>query len=164
MLATELTAGLDYAHRPKPQDPGCRLQKVRFIGPARAGKAKVSHRDGELDGLEEWVPTRTLLCRWAERSPFLRDESRWTALQQAAARDHDPVVEEAISTVFEATGCSNRVSSPPPRLLNTAVDSGVFHSCWWRPPEPAGEQDHGALRGYRVGRRLTERPPVREFR
>jgi hypothetical protein len=87
MLATELTAGLDYAHRPKPQDPGCRLQKVRFIGPARAGKAKVSHRDGEFDGLEEWVPTRTLLCRWAERSPFLRDESRWAALQQAAARD-----------------------------------------------------------------------------
>jgi hypothetical protein len=44
------------------------------------------------------------MCSWAERQAFLRDESRWTALQEAAARDHDPVVEEAISTVFEATG------------------------------------------------------------
>jgi hypothetical protein len=107
MLATELAAGLDYAHRLKPHDPGCGLQKVMFIGPAKAGKAKVRHRDGELDGLEEWVPTRTLMCPWAERSPFLHDESRWAALQQAAARDHDPVVEEAISIVFEATGDEN---------------------------------------------------------
>ena len=104
MLAPELAAGLDYACRLKSQDAGCGMQRVTFIGPARAGKAKVRHRDGELNGLEEWVPTRSLLCLWAERSLFLRDESRWAALQQAAARDHDPVVEEAISTVFEATG------------------------------------------------------------
>ena len=62
------------------------------------------HRDGDLDGLEKWVPTRSLLCLWAGRAAFLSDESRWAALQHAAALDHDPVVEEAISTVFEATG------------------------------------------------------------
>jgi hypothetical protein len=34
----------------------------------------------------------------------LHNESRWEALLEAAARDFDPVVEHAISTVFEATG------------------------------------------------------------
>ena len=104
MLATELAVGRDYARRLKPQDSRCGLQRVTFMGPARAGKAKVRHRDGELDGLDEWIPTRMLRCRWAERSAFLRDESRWLALQQAAARDYDQAVEQAISVVFEATG------------------------------------------------------------
>ena len=103
MLASELAVGVDYAHRANPQDTGCGLQKVTFIGPARAGKAKVRHRDGDLDGLQEWLRTRSLMCVWADRRALLRDESRQEALQQAA-RDHDPVVEEAISTVFEATG------------------------------------------------------------
>lgn len=41
--------------------------------------------------------------------------------QQAAALDHDPVVEEAISTVFEATG-----------------DEGGFTRVWVVSPERAG--------------------------
>ena len=49
------------------------------------------------------MPIRTLMCPWGQRQAFLRDESRWDALQQAAARDYAPVVEDAISTVFEAT-------------------------------------------------------------
>lgn len=104
MLASDLVVSRDYAQRVKPQDAGCPLHRVAFIGPAKAGKAKVRHADGEFGGLEEWVPTRTLLCLWGERQAFLRDESRWNALQQAAARDYDAIVEEAISTVFEATG------------------------------------------------------------
>jgi hypothetical protein len=104
MLATDLVEGRDYAQRAKHNDADCPLHKVTFIAPAKAGKAKIRHADGELDGLEEWVPTRTLMSLWVERQAFLRDESRWNALQQAASRDYDPVVEEAISTVFEATG------------------------------------------------------------
>jgi hypothetical protein len=104
MLASELAVGVGYAYRPKPPDGECGLQQVTFIGPARVGKAKVRHRDGDLDGLEEWVRTRSLMCMWADRRAFLRDESRHASLQQAATGDHDPVVEEAISTVFEATG------------------------------------------------------------
>jgi hypothetical protein len=50
------------------------------------------------------VATRTVMCPWDQRQAFLRDESRWKTLQEAAARDYDPVVEEAIGTVFEATG------------------------------------------------------------
>ena len=34
---------------------------------------------------EEWVPTRMLMCPWGERRAFLRDESRWDALREAAA-------------------------------------------------------------------------------
>ena len=104
MLAADLVKGRDYAQRAKPTDASCPLHKVTFIGPAKAGKAKVRHADGDLDGLEEWVPTRTMMAPWGQRQAFLRDESRWNALQQAATRDYDPVVEEAISTVFEATG------------------------------------------------------------
>jgi hypothetical protein len=104
MLATDLGVGRKYVQRAKPQDAECPLRKIIFIGPAKAGKAKIRHADGDLDGLEEWVPTRTLMCPWGQRQAFLRDESRWDALQQAAARDYDPVVEDAISTVFEATG------------------------------------------------------------
>lgn len=104
MLAADLVVGRAYAERAKPNDAECALRKMIFVGPAKAGKAKIRHADGDLDGLEEWVPTRTLRCPWGERQAFLRDESRWNALQEAAARDYDPVVEEAISTVFEATG------------------------------------------------------------
>jgi hypothetical protein len=138
MLATELASGLDYAHRLNPQDPECGFQKVTFIGSARAGKAKVRHQGGELDGLEEWVRTRTLMCRWGERSPFLRDESRWTVLRQAAARDHDPVVEEAISAVLDATGEENgfiRVWTVSPERARRL----------WRRAGLSGQPDHHSL-------------------
>jgi hypothetical protein len=104
MLAKDLAAGRCYAQRAQPHDATCPLHKVTFIGPAKAGKARIRHAHGELDGLDEWVPTRTLVCPWGERQAFLRDESRWNAVHHAADRDLDPVVAEAISTVFEATG------------------------------------------------------------
>lgn len=97
MLAADLAKGHDYAQRAKPVDAACPLLKVTFIGPARAGKAKIRHADGDLGGLEEWVPTRTLMAPWGQRQAFLRDESKWNTLQEAAARDYDSVVEEAIS-------------------------------------------------------------------
>ena len=104
MLGSDLAVGRAYAQRAKPNDAHGPLRKIVFVGPARAGKAKIRHAEGDLDGLEEWTPTRTVMCPWGERQAFLRDELRWQALQEAAARDYDPVVEEAISTVFEATG------------------------------------------------------------
>ena len=51
MLATDLVVGRAYARRAKPQDAGCPLRKVIFVGPARAGKVKIRHADGDLDGL-----------------------------------------------------------------------------------------------------------------
>jgi hypothetical protein len=44
------------------------------------------------------------MCPWGDRRAFQRDESRWKALQEAAARDYDPVVDDAINTVLAATG------------------------------------------------------------
>jgi hypothetical protein len=120
VLAADLVAGNDYAWRSEPHNCECALRKVGFAGPARAGKAKVRHRDGELAGLEEWVPTRALVCPWAERAAFLRDESRGKALREAAMRDYDPVVEAAISKVFAATG-----------------DEGGFMKVWTVQPERA---------------------------
>lgn len=104
MLATDLVVGRAYAQRAKPNDAERALRKIIFVGPAKAGKAKIRHADSDLDGLEEWVLARTLMCPWGKRQAFLRDESRWNALQEAAARDYDPVIDEAISTVFAATG------------------------------------------------------------
>jgi hypothetical protein len=62
VLATDLAVGRSYAHRAKPNDAESLLRKIIFVGSVRAGKAKVRHADGDLDGLEEWVPTRTVMC------------------------------------------------------------------------------------------------------
>ena len=62
ILATDLVAGRGYAQRAKPQDAGYPLRKIIFVGPARAGRVKIRHADGDLDGLEEWMPTRMLMC------------------------------------------------------------------------------------------------------
>jgi hypothetical protein len=136
VLASGLAAGHDYALRAKPQDPRCELQKVTFLGPGRSGKAKARHRDGDLDGLEEWVATRTLVCPWAERSRFLRDESRQAALREAADRDHDPVVEDAISTVFEATSEESGFT----RIW--ATDPERARRLWHRAGLPGSPDDH----------------------
>ena len=50
MLAADLVAGRAYAHRARPQDADCPLDKIIFVGPAKAGKAKIRHADGDLDG------------------------------------------------------------------------------------------------------------------
>lgn len=70
MLAADLVVGRAYAERPRANDTESGLRKIIFVGPFRAGKAKVRRVDGDLDGLEEWVPTRTLKCPWGERQAF----------------------------------------------------------------------------------------------
>jgi hypothetical protein len=116
VLATDLVAGRQYAIRETPRRGGPML-KAEFVGPARSGKAKVRWLEGECDGLEEWLPTRSLVCPWGERRAFLRDEERAAALAQVSG-DVDYVVQEAISAVMEATG-----------------ESGGFLREWSDPPE-----------------------------
>jgi hypothetical protein len=60
MLATDLVVGA-YAQRAKHDDAERPLRKIIF---ARAGRAKIRHVDGHLDGLDEWVPKRTVVCPW----------------------------------------------------------------------------------------------------
>jgi len=136
MIAADLVKGRNYAQRVKPTDASCPLHKVTFIGPAKAGKAKVRHADGDLGGLEEWVPTRTMMAPWGQRQAFLRDESRWNVLQQVATRDYDPVVEEAISTVFEATGDETGF------IRVWSVDPQRAQRLWRRAGLPGGPDRH----------------------
>lgn len=116
VLATELVPGRRYAAREDPRRGGP-LLKVDLTGPARSGKARVRWLEGDREGLDEWIPTRCLICLWGERKAFLRDEQRAAALR-AASDEVDAVVQEAISAVMESTG-----------------ESGGFMNEWWDPPE-----------------------------
>jgi hypothetical protein len=102
--SSDLTPNTDLAYRAKPGDPEMPIARVRYLGPAKAGKAKCRHQDGDLAGLEEWIATRALLCRWGERAKFLRDEQRANRLAEAAATAYDKVVDDAIDIVLTATG------------------------------------------------------------
>lgn len=117
MQKSELAEGKNYAIRASPRDRQCRLAKVRYVGPTKAGKARVRHVEGALDALEEWVSTRTIMCRWADRKSFLRDEQHEHQLREASEQARDFVVESAISGVMEASGDStgfNRTWSDDP--------------------------------------------------
>jgi hypothetical protein len=48
MLATDLVVGRAYAERAKPNDAECALRKTIFIGPAKAGKAKIRPLFGKI--------------------------------------------------------------------------------------------------------------------
>ena len=78
--------------------------KVTFVGPTRGHKCRVRYEEGELQGLDEWVPTRQIACPWGERKTLLRDEERARTLAAADRRVWDAVVEEAVSAVMTASG------------------------------------------------------------
>ena len=102
--SAELVPQKFYAWCESPRVVTPELVRVKFLGAARAGKAKIRWEEGDLSGLEEWVPTRQLLCAWKERQACLRDRERADALNQEAYELRDPVVEDAISHVLTATG------------------------------------------------------------
>ena len=118
MQASELGAGRAYVWSLTPKSAADEMRRVKYLGTHRGGKAKVRWLDGDLTGLDEWTPTRHLVCQWKDRAAFLRDRERQLALDALAAKELDRVVEDAISTVFVATG-----------------EEGGF-SKWW-PVEPA---------------------------
>ena len=104
MQSSELTKGRLYAWCESPLGVSPGFVRVRFRGPARAGKAKILWEEGDLRGLEEWVSTRQLLCPWGERLALLRDRRRQADLERDSDEILDPVVERAISLVLTATG------------------------------------------------------------
>jgi hypothetical protein len=59
---------------------------------------------GDLADLEERLPTRTVMCPWGERAALLKDEERYAAVTAARDEGFDRVIEEATSTVMEASG------------------------------------------------------------
>ena len=104
MLAQEMKRGVLLARRDPPKDVDAPLTKVRVVSAPRARQVKVRYEEGDLAGLEEWVPSRTLVCPWGDRSAFLRDEQRAARLREASEAVWDKVVEDAISAVLTATG------------------------------------------------------------
>jgi hypothetical protein len=78
--------------------------KGRHLGGVHNNQVKVRFESGELDGLEEWVRTRDLVCRWEDVAIVLRDEERIEDLRRADEQVWDRVYEEAIDVVMEASG------------------------------------------------------------
>lgn len=106
MRKVDLVKGKNYALRPKGAGPGSSdcFVKVVFLGLTHGRQCKVLFDSGELAGLEDWVVTRDLACRWGERKALIRDEERWARIEAATDEMWDEVIEEAISAVMEASG------------------------------------------------------------
>jgi hypothetical protein len=106
MRKEDLVKGKNYALRPKGAGPGSgdSFVKVVFLGLTHSRQCKVRFDSGELEGLEDWVVTRDLACRWGERRALVRDEERAAKMAAEDEGVWDEVTEEAISTVMEASG------------------------------------------------------------
>lgn len=103
MKYSDLVEGRDYAWLPTPKSDQAETRRIRYLGGHRAANVKIRWVSGDFAGLEEWLPTRTLLCRWGERRAFFRDRERVQALAASAGEGLDRVVEDAISLVLEST-------------------------------------------------------------
>lgn len=104
MQSVDIVVGRPHAYRPPQTADPHALLKVQVLVPPRRGKVRVRYLTGDIEGLEEWVPTRNLLCLWKERKAFIMDEAAEILLRKASEEARDPVEEEAISTVLTATG------------------------------------------------------------
>ncbi len=106
MRKEELVKDKNYALRPKGSGSGSgdSLVKVAFLGLTHGRQCKVCFDSGDLEGLEDWVATRDLACRWGERKALIRDEERSARIEAAADEMWDEVTDEAISAVLEASG------------------------------------------------------------
>lgn len=78
--------------------------KVRYLGITHRRNAKVRFESGPIVGLDDWIKTRDLACRWGDRKALLRDVERHRRLVAANRAIWDPVTEDAIDTVITASG------------------------------------------------------------
>ena len=67
MRKEDLVQGRKYAVRGRNLEPDAPFVKVTFVGPVRSRQCRIRYDEGELKGLDEWVPTRLLACAWGER-------------------------------------------------------------------------------------------------
>jgi hypothetical protein len=103
--SADLVQGKRYALRlTDTESNGEPFIKVTYLGPARSRKCRVQYEEGELHGLDEWVPTRQIACPWGEHKSLLRDEERTRALERAGHEIWDSVTDEAVSAVMTASG------------------------------------------------------------
>lgn len=102
MYGAEIEVCIDYALRDRLADEPVR---VRVLTKApRGGQWRVEHLTGDLQGLQEWRQSRTLLCRWGDLKAVLRDEQRARRLRESSV-EGDRVTCEAIDFVLrDASG------------------------------------------------------------
>jgi hypothetical protein len=104
MQRGEITPGVEYALREGKQASD--LQHVRVIEHVRAGRWRVEWLDPN-PGLVDFVKSGALVCRWAERRAFERDEQNAAQIRDAVdlswpGPDHP--LNDAAQQVIEATG------------------------------------------------------------
>lgn len=104
MLQDDLEIGKFYAYRMTAKHDDTDLVKVQVLSAGRKGKIRVRYEEGESTGLDEWVRTKQIACRWAQRRKWLRDHEHKLRLDQADAEAYDKVVYDAIDFVMEASG------------------------------------------------------------
>lgn len=104
MRQSDLQPRKRYAYRATASRNDLNLIKVTVVGPGRGRKVRVRYEDGELAGLDEWVPIVQIVCPWSERKAFLADHARQRELEQASSLDYERVTEDAICTVMTASG------------------------------------------------------------
>jgi hypothetical protein len=73
MYGAEIKVGRDFALRDKPTESAVR---VRVLGQAPRGGRRVEHLTGDLQGLQEWRPSKVLLCPWGDLKSVMRRSLR----------------------------------------------------------------------------------------
>ena len=104
MQGADLHVGRTYAYRQTARRDDLELMKVKILGPSRGRKIRIRFEDGDLTGLDEWVPVVQIVCRWTDRKAFLTDHRRAAELRQATNQTWDAVTEDAICWIMTASG------------------------------------------------------------
>ena len=97
-----------WAHR-VPKAAGRPAAKLALVFlPSRKGavRVKVRHLEGELAGMEEFVPASQLLCRWQDWPKIEKDEQKELAFYKSVEgrEELDPVVGQAATAVLLSSG------------------------------------------------------------
>jgi hypothetical protein len=139
VYGADIQVGQGYALRERRGGPV--VQAEVLAKAPRGGKWKVRHHDGDTAGLEEWVPSRLVLCPWAELPALLEDERRSDAI--AGDEYGDRVTCEAIDLVLrDASGEQSERG-----LLNSGCEwimtGDAAHRLWGRAQrQGVPEQSH----------------------
>jgi hypothetical protein len=142
MRKDEFQEGAEWAYRPSNAvgAPASRVSLV-FQAKGRAGRVKVRHLAGELDGLEEFVSAAHLRSRWKDWSKVEKDEEREKRLIDYLA-EREPlqdVVLEAAEEVLEAAREGVVIENHPrgytrwneePELDRLCVRAGLADRPW----------------------------------
>ena len=108
MRKDEFEEGAEWAYRPTRSlgSPAARVALVAI--PARKGpiKVKVRHVDGDLEGMEEFVHSTHLICRWKDWAKVERDERKEASFldYMESQPEVDRVVIQAASAVLLSSG------------------------------------------------------------